>query len=163
MRRKLLLKGSQITSLQQREITMQKKLYNTLKNVYSQISIHFTQNLSTSSISNSNQSIINSFSTKNINTNEIIPTLPELLNITNCCFEDIIIWQNNLNLQRNYEKIEFHHQNENNNEESRGVGELKKNGRVGGNNNNNNNSNNMSFGGGYEEWLRKKPPTIPKR
>jgi hypothetical protein len=98
----MLLKGSQVTSLQQRELTMQKKLYQTLVDAYEHITIHFSTTLPYSQTLASSSSMAQP--------SEI--TLPELLNITRSCFEDIIKWEGNLNLNQSSSKIKFEQEEE---------------------------------------------------
>jgi hypothetical protein len=134
MRRKMLLKGSQVTSLQQRELTMQKKLYQTLVDAYENITIHFSMTLPYS------QSLASSSSFA-------LPSevsLPELLNITRSCFEDIIKWDPSSVKVTKYEQEEGqrrelpqHHDHHHQQQQPRFDREV--------------------------EGMRRKPPVIPRR
>lgn len=120
-----------MTSLQQRELTMQKKLYQTLTYVYDNISIQFTVPLPT------NQSFTTTSSSTDV-------SLPELLNITRNCFDDILKWEDNIKLNRS-RSVKIHEDDENEiltqRSLERSSGQLL----------------------GQREPMRRKPPTIPRR
>lgn len=135
----MLLKGSQVTSLQQRELTIQKKLYQILLHVYENISIQFTIPLP--SVPNSNFQSTTSCPTSSSSS---VASLPELLNITRNCFEDIIKWEGQLKFNQLQPSKRVYEEDE---DESpltqrsieKGVTSQR------------------------EQFFRRKPPTIPRR
>jgi hypothetical protein len=200
----MLLKGSQVTSLQQRELAMQKKLYQTLLFAFDNLQPTITFSLSlpplplsTFSASGSTHfgatiSSHNTATTAELGMGTV--TLPELLNLTRSCFEDLVKWEQNLNLNpkhssglgagsasfrtfsgggggmrrmpqqrhheedsrdREEEEEENLHGGENLDQQGRHIGEGGRSGSGG----------NVGFGktAVREPFLRRRPPTIPRR
>jgi hypothetical protein len=164
----MLLKGSQVTSLQQREMTMQKKLYQTLHYAYENIAIHFSVSLPVSQALSSTITSTHT-TTATHNTSHLSATahsteitLPELLNITRSCFEDLVRWEQNLNLNHGSigglrKKFHHPHQEEGGGEQGDGDGGEEEENR--GENLRRSERGMM----GREPFLRRKPPTIPRR
>ena len=157
----MLLKGSQVTSLQQREITMQKRLYQTLHYAYENISIHFSVTLPASQTLLSSTLTAHAAAANNVShfsgaTHSPEITLPELLNITRSCFEDIVKWEHSLKL--NHSSVggfRKKYQQEDEQQIERGLEEEENQGV--------NHRRTDSGMVGREPFLRRKPPTIPRR